>query len=86
MIDGLIWLAMLVLLGLAIRSVRHRRPRVGSASAGTIYDWLNEDKRKAVTIVVEGRAEQRDPEHADDTVDDPDGAAPERDETLSDRR
>jgi len=33
---------------------------------GAVYDMLNEDKRKAIEIIVEGRAEQTDPEHADD--------------------
>ena len=52
----------------AIRAIRGGKHGY-TPSAGTVYDWLNEDKRKAVTIVVEGRAEQRDAEHADDTVD-----------------
>jgi hypothetical protein len=39
---------------------------VGPGAAGTIYDMLNEDKRKAIEIIVEGRAEHRDPESADD--------------------
>ena len=41
------------------------RMRVGSAAAGTIYDLLNEDKRKAVEIIVEERAAARDPEDRD---------------------
>jgi len=28
---------------------------------------LNEDKRRAIEIIVEGRAEETDPEHADGT-------------------
>jgi hypothetical protein len=32
---------------------------------GSVYDMLNEDKRKAVEIIVEERAEARDPEHKD---------------------
>ena len=39
---------------------------VGPGASGTIYDMLNEDKRKAIEIIVEGRAEHRDPETADD--------------------
>ena len=38
----------------------------GAGATGTIYDMLNEDKRKAIEIIVEGRAEHRDPETADD--------------------
>jgi hypothetical protein len=55
---------------LAFRALaRDRRGRtfgVGPGAAGTIYDMLNEDKRKAIEIIVEGRAAHRDPETADD--------------------
>lgn len=68
MAEALVWLAAIVGVVLAFRKIGAARPRVGSASAGTVYDWLNEDKRKAIEIVVEGRAEERDEEHADDTV------------------
>jgi hypothetical protein len=67
-VEALVWLAAIVGIVLAFRQIGAGRPRVGSASAGTVYDWLNEDKRKAIEVVVEGRAEQRDEEHADDTV------------------
>lgn len=42
----------------------------GSAAAGAVCGWLNEDKRKAVEIVVEGRAEARDPEDRDGSLPD----------------
>ena len=67
-------IADLVLLGLvtglailAIRRVFTRRGRgaIGPAAVGSVYDMLNEDKRKAVEIVVEERAEAVDPETAD---------------------
>jgi hypothetical protein len=47
----------------------------GPGAAGAVYDMLNEDKRNAIEIIVEGRAEYRDPETADDIPDDesPDG-------------
>ena len=48
------------------RRGRGRTFRVGPGAAGTVYDMLNEDKRKAIEIIVEGRAEHRDPETADD--------------------
>ncbi len=48
------------------RDRRGRTFRVGPGAAGTVYDMLNEDKRKAIEIIVEGRAEHRDPETADD--------------------
>jgi hypothetical protein len=46
------------------------------ASMGSIYDLLNQDKRNAIELIVEEKAEATDPEHADDTVDDgPDAKA-----------
>jgi hypothetical protein len=69
-VEAVVWLVAIVGIVMAFRQIGAERPRVGSASAGTIYDWLNEDKRKAVEVVVEGRAEQRDLEHPDDTIPD----------------
>jgi hypothetical protein len=68
----MVWLVAAVVLVAAVRRVRRQRRRggVGSAAAGTIYDWLNEDKRNAVEIVVEARAEARDPEDADGNLPD----------------
>ena len=37
----------------------------GPGAAGAIYDMLNEDKRKAIEIIVEEKAEATDPETAD---------------------
>ena len=54
---------------------KRRRGRVltsGPGAAGSIYDLLNQDKRNAVELIVEEKAEARDFEHADDTVDDED--------------
>jgi hypothetical protein len=47
----------------------------GPGAAGAVYDMLNEDKRKAIEIIVEGRAEATDPETADD-IPDEDEATP----------
>ena len=65
-------LALIVILGvlfLAVRVLardrRGRTFRVGPGAAGTIYDMLNEDKRKAIEIIVEEKAEATDPETAD---------------------
>ena len=59
------------LLFLAFRALakggRGRTFNVGPGAAGAVYDMLNEDKRRAIEIIVEGRAEYRDPETADDT-------------------
>ena len=50
-------------------SIRRRRGRrwggPGPGASGAIYDMLNEDKRKAIEIIVEEKAEERDPETAD---------------------
>ena len=37
----------------------------GAGAYGTIYDLLNQDKRNAIEIIVEEKAEARDPEDAD---------------------
>jgi hypothetical protein len=42
-----------------------RRGGVGTGAAGAIYDMLNEDKRRAIEIIAEQKAEERDPETAD---------------------
>jgi hypothetical protein len=71
MAEAVIWLvviaaALAVIVGAVRRPSSGRRPRgVGSAAVGTIYGMLNEDKRNAVEIIVEGRAEARDPEDKD---------------------
>jgi hypothetical protein len=72
-----IWLIAIVLLIAASRTRRRQRRRgVGTAAAGTMYDWLNQDKRNAIEIIVEERAEARDPEDRDGNL--PDLANPRR--------
>jgi hypothetical protein len=75
---ALIWLAAIALLAVAVRRTRRQRRSgsVGSGAAGIVYDMLNEDKRKAIEIIVEQRAEARDPEDRDGNL--PDLAAPKR--------
>jgi hypothetical protein len=51
------------------KKARRRGP--GAGAAGAFYEMLNEDKRKAIEIVVEQKAAARDEETADDTVDPP---------------
>jgi hypothetical protein len=70
MIEAIVWIAALAgLIGafslVMSKGTPRHRPRVGSAGIGTVYDMLNEDKRNAVEIIVEGRAEARDPEDKD---------------------
>ena len=61
-----IWIVMLVLGGFAFYRARKRQRHIGSAAAGTIYDFLNEEKRNAIEIVVEDKAAERDGERAED--------------------
>ena len=42
----------------------------GAAAAGAVYDLLNQDKRKAIEIIVEDKAAARDPEDADGNLPD----------------
>jgi hypothetical protein len=67
-----IWLVAIMLLLVAYRRLRARQRRggVGPAAAGSVYDWLNQDKRKAIEIIVEERAEARDPEDRDGNLPD----------------
>ena len=67
-----VWLVAIVLLAIAYRRTRGQRRRggVGSAAAGSVYDWLNQDKRNAVEIIVEERAGARDPEDRDGNLPD----------------
>jgi len=76
--SALIWLAAIVLLVAAVWKTRKQRRTggVGAGAAGIVYDMLNEDKRKAVEIIVEQRAEARDPEDRDGNL--PDLAATKR--------
>lgn len=61
----IVWAGAIVLVIVAFVARRRSRSRVGPGAAGTVYDWLNEDKRNAIEIIVEERAEARDPEHKD---------------------
>ena len=54
---GLVYLAIVV--GLTWRLMRRRR-RYGPALTGTMHDLLNEDRRKAIEIILEEKAEARD--------------------------
>ena len=69
---GVIWLvaAFLVITIVWKRRKQTHRGGIGSAAVGSIYDMLNEDKRNAVEIIVEGRAGARDPEDRDGNLPD----------------
>ena len=59
----------MVLFVMAVLKARRKRGKIfgqpGPGAAGAIYDMLNEDKRRAIEIIVEQRAEETDPETAD---------------------
>ena len=63
---AVIWLVMMALAGFAFYRAKTRRRHIGSGAAGAVYGMMNEDKRKAVEIVVAGKAAAHDFEHADD--------------------
>ena len=69
LISALTWFAMIVLGGFVLYRLKTRRSHIGSAAAGTVYDIIHEDKRKAIEVVVSDKAAARDFEHADDDKD-----------------
>ena len=80
-VNAIVWAVLIVAVIVIFSRQRRRRGRVGAAAAGSIYDMLNEDKRKAVEIVVEERAGARDPEDRDGNLpdlEDPTAARRER--------
>lgn len=64
------WVVVLAAVVALLASVGRRSRGPGSAAAGAVYDMLNEDKRNALEIIVEQRAEARDPEDADGNLPD----------------
>jgi len=73
---GGILVVLVVVIRAAMRPGGGRTRGPGAGATGAVYDMLNEDKRKAIEIIVEGRAEYRDPEHADDVPDPPSSIKP----------
>ena len=74
-IYGVTWLFILVA---ATWRLKRRRLGLGSAATGSLEQMLNEDRRNAVEIIIEQRAEARDPEDADGNL--PDLESPPRPE------
>ena len=72
MIEALIWIVIVggVILLFMKGGRPGRRSGIGTAAVGSVYGMLNEDKRKAVEIIVEERAEARDPETKDGNLPD----------------
>jgi hypothetical protein len=69
LIGGSIWLVMLGLGGLVLYRLKTRRSHIGSAAAGTVYDIIHEDKRKAIEVVVADKAAAHDFERGEDNKD-----------------
>ena len=80
--SGMVGVALAVILVVVwlIRRVRggRRRSGIGSGAIGAVYDLLNEDKRRAVELIVEQRAEARRPEYPDGNLPDLEPPAPPR--------
>jgi hypothetical protein len=83
----IVWaLAILVFIVVVYRSAhrRGRRPSIGPGAMGSVYDLLNQDKRNAIELIVEEKAEARDPEDADGNL--PDLEDPRRASKAPSRR
>jgi len=78
-VNAIVWAVTILLVIVIFWRQRRRRGRLGAGAAGSVYDMLNEDKRKAVEIVVEERAGARDPE-------DRDGNLPDLEDPIAARR
>ena len=59
-------IAVLALRGMVSPEGRRNQRGPGAGASGAVYDMLNEDKRKAIEIIIEERTGYKDPEHADD--------------------
>jgi hypothetical protein len=67
-LDLLIYGVFFLLIPLIGWRLRQRRGRIGPAAVGSVYDVLNEERRRAVEIIVEEKTGERDSEHVDDTL------------------
>jgi hypothetical protein len=75
--SALVWIAAIVVVIFAFsRLTAGERPRgedeprrrslgIGPGTSGTVYDWLNQEKRNAIEMIVEDKAAARDPEDKD---------------------
>jgi hypothetical protein len=73
----LVWATGALVLVVIILVTRRARRHGGALRAGVVgalYDMQNRDKRCALELIVEGKAEARRPEYPDDTVDDEDAS------------
>ena len=66
------WIVTIVGVIVVFTRLRRRKGSIGPGAGGSIYDMMNEDRRKAIEII----AEARDPETADGNL--PDLEQPKR--------
>ena len=79
---SVIWGAGLLVLVLVILISRRARRHGGAFRAGVVgamYEWQNQDKQKALDIIVEGKAAETRPEY-------PDGDLPQLEKPNGKRR
>ena len=69
MASAVMWVWGVGFLGFVLYRLKARRRHIGSAAAGTVFDIVQEDKRKAIEIVVAGKAAARDFERGEDDED-----------------
>jgi hypothetical protein len=67
---AVIWVVAIAIVAILFRRRQRWRGHVGSAAIGATYGMLNEDKQKAVEVIVEQRAGERDPEDRDGNLPD----------------
>jgi hypothetical protein len=63
--DGIVGIAMMALMAAAIWRLSRRRRHLGPGAIGTMHEILSQDRRNAIEMIVEERAEERRPENAD---------------------
>jgi hypothetical protein len=68
-IADIVWtagaLVIVVMILLSRRARRHGGALRGGV-VGSLYEWQNKDKQRALDLIVEGKAEARRPEYPDD--------------------
>jgi hypothetical protein len=64
------WLVTVLGVIVVFARLRRRKSSIGPGAGGSIYDMLSEDKRNAIEIIAEERAEARDPETRDGNLPD----------------
>jgi hypothetical protein len=86
--SSIIWVVAIVLMCLAFRAARKgkRSGTMTGAVAGTMYDWQNQEKQKAIEIIVEGTAGARDPEDKDGNLPDLEKPSKEEPRCMTGRR